>query len=146
MVSFGRSSRDPVPVQPPKVYLRQTPLWSQAERILDVAAREDAPAPSMLVLDANAITAYQLKEGRWRPDHALPVTHTRAWPRDLRGRIVRQGGGSFDAYLPGVVCHATENTAAIMDSHASDYQLAIGYETIELRTQVDTTHDFVTDF
>jgi len=144
MVSFARSSRDPVPVQPPKVYLRKTLLWSQAEQILDVAAREDAPAPSMLVLDANAITAYQLKEGRWRPDHALPVTHTRAWPRDLRGRIVRQGGGSFDAYLPGVVCHATENTATIMDCHASDDPWPIGPEQFGLRAMIDPTRDFFT--
>ena len=71
--------------------LRKIPLWSQPDRILDVAVIDGNPA-RMLVLDANGVTAYRLQDNRWQPEQSLSIVHSRPWPRDLRGRLILARG------------------------------------------------------
>lgn len=108
MVALPRPAVPPLEPEAATMVLRKTPLWSQPERILDVAVIDGSPTRT-LVLDANAVTSYRLQDSRWQPEQALPVTHSRAWPRDLRGRLVlgKDREHVFDAYLPGVHCRGS---------------------------------------
>ena len=62
--------------------LRRIPLWSQPERILDVAVIDGNPA-RMLVLDANGVTSYRLQDNHWQlgtiaSDHPLAAVAARS--------------------------------------------------------------------
>jgi hypothetical protein len=78
--------------------LEKTLLLEDPEQILDAASAE----PSLLVLHSSRISRYVQRNGRWEPQEsaALPL---KAWPRDLRGRLILQNR-SFLAYLPGTIC------------------------------------------
>ncbi len=112
MVSLPRSAVLAVEPAAAAMVLREVSLWSQTERILDLAVIEGNPA-RMLVLDANGVTSYRMQESRWLVEQALPITHSRPWPRDLRGRLVVRGeeDNLFDAYLPGVYCRGSASLA-----------------------------------
>lgn len=82
------------------VTLEKTLLWEQITPILDVAWSED----EMLILDPDRVAVCRRHEGHWELEHNALVTHAKPWPRDLRGRLRRDGGG-FAVYMPGVTCH-----------------------------------------
>ena len=92
MVSLPRSAVLAVEPAAAAMELREVSLWSQPERILDVAVIEGNPA-RMLVLDANSVTFYRMQESRWLVEQSLPIAHSRPWPRDLRGRLVLRRDG-----------------------------------------------------
>ena len=105
--------------------LRKTPLWSQPERILDMAVLEGDPA-HMLVLDSRGVLFYRLQDGRWQAEQSLAITHSRPWPRDFRGRLVLRKERFFDAYLPGVFCRSTTTSPLAMTCYDSDDTWPIG--------------------
>jgi hypothetical protein len=109
--------------------IREVSLWSQPEPILDVAVIEGNPA-LMLVLDAHSVTLYRMQESRWLVEQALPLTHSRPWPRDLRGRLVWRTDGDnshlFDAWLPGVYCRGSGSAALAMTCFESNDSWPIG--------------------
>ena len=78
MVSLPRSASLSVEPEAAAVVLRRIPLWSQPERILDVAVIDGNPA-RMLVLDANGATSYRLQDNRWQMEQSFPVAHSRPW-------------------------------------------------------------------
>jgi hypothetical protein len=129
MVSVPRpegslASHDSVPLS-----LRKLPLWAQEERILDVAVLEENPAPTQIaVLDAQHVTVYRLQGGKWQQQQALNLTHTRPWPRDLRGRLVPATDHLFDVYLPGAFCRSTTGTVLALTCRESDdpWPLVVG--------------------
>src|SRR2546426_6488050 len=85
MVSLARPETLPVTRETPAVVIHKALLWSQPDRILDVAVIDGNPA-HMAVLDANGVNIFKLQATRWQPEQSLPVTHSHPWPRDLRGR------------------------------------------------------------
>lgn len=93
----------PLPLEqsPAALALRRTLLWSQPEPILDVIALGDG---GLLVLGRDKLSLYRMQERKWQLAGAAPLTHSRPWPRDLRGRLVIQPDGSLRAYLPGAQC------------------------------------------
>ncbi len=99
----GDGAKQPVPAA---MAVRKTPLWSQANRILDVATPTSNP-PRLLVLSAGGASLYRAQEGRWQLEQPLPVAHARPWPRDLRGRLLPASDHVFDLYLPGVSCRSS---------------------------------------
>jgi hypothetical protein len=105
MVSVPRRGT-PVPAQDlPPMSLRKIPLWRQQTQILDVVVLEEAASPTRLaVLDPDAVTLYRSSNGQWREEQRFPITHSRTWPRDLRGRLWLRPDHGLDAYLPGAVC------------------------------------------
>jgi hypothetical protein len=121
MVSLPRTA--PLSIEPAvtALVLHKTSLWSQQERILDVAVIEGNPV-RMLVLDANGVTSYRSQDGRWQPEQSLPVAHLRPWPRDLRGRLIlgKDKDHFFDVYLPGVHCRSTAIAPPAMTCSESD--------------------------
>jgi hypothetical protein len=107
------SWKRPMPAGTPAgsiVTLEKKLLWEQDEQILDVAVLPRG----ILVLSPSRI--------RLRGDSAtqsLPVASPRPWPRDLRG-LLRVNGGSFKAYLPGVVCSGAVEPALTLECHSGD--------------------------
>jgi hypothetical protein len=86
--------------------IRKTLLWSDENRILDVAVINSNP-PNMIVLEPERIALLRLQNGQWQPQQFLSLVHVRPWPRDLRGRLILRKDHLFDAYLPGVYCRST---------------------------------------
>lgn len=90
------------------VTIRKIPVWVQEDRILDVAVLEEASAPTHIaVLDPEKVALYRWRDGKWQQEQALPVTHSRTWPRDMRGRLILRQDHLFDIYLPGVFCQSS---------------------------------------
>jgi hypothetical protein len=101
--------------------LRKIPFWSQKERILDVAVLEEAGGPSHIaVLDPEKISLYKFTGDRWQQEQSLPVSHSQAWPQDLRGRIVLRQDHLFDIYLPGVFCQSSGSAPLNLVCRVSD--------------------------
>ena len=83
----------------PAVAIDMRPLFSQRRPILDVLD----VASQRIVLDAAAVSVYSRSDTGWRLDHATPISAPIPWPRDVRGRLVRQGD-SVTAQLPALAC------------------------------------------
>jgi hypothetical protein len=121
--------------------LRRIPLWSQSERILDVAVADGNPA-RMWVLDANGVTSYRLQDNHWQPEQSLPIVHSRPWPRDLRGRLVRGKDNLLDAYLPGVLCRSSTGASPAMTCYDSDDPWPLGTDLSSLNASFTSTRNF----
>jgi hypothetical protein len=141
MVSLPRSAPLSVEPEAAAVVLRKIPLWSQPERILDVAVMDGNPA-RMLVLDANGVTSYRLQDNHWQTEQAFPIAHSRPWPRDLRGRLVPSKDNLFEAYLPGVHCRSSAGTPAAMACYDSDESWPIGTDLSNLNASFTSTRNF----
>jgi len=74
----------------------------------------------MAVLDGSKVSLLHLEKGKWQKDQELPVQHDRAWPRDLRGRLVVGKDHLLDAYLPGVFCQTVQHGAMTLECAARD--------------------------
>ena len=122
MVSVPRSGRPGVASESMPITLRKTPIWTQDERILDVAVLEENGAASRIaVLGAEDVSVYRVQNGKWQAEQTLSVTHSKSWPRDLRGRLVPAADHTLSAYLPGVICRIGITAApSNMTCHASD--------------------------
>jgi len=131
MVSLPRPETQPVAHEAAPLTLRKTPLWSQEDRILDVAVLDGNPS-HMLVLDSNGVTVYTLHDGRWQPEQSIAMTHTRPWPRDLRGRLVLRKDHLFDAFLPGVFCRSTTSAPLAVNCYESDDPWPLGADQLTL--------------
>jgi hypothetical protein len=96
----GSAGRDSVPLS-----LRKIPLYVQNEPILDIAVLEESSIPTRVaVLDPEKVSWYRMGNEGWQLEQALTITHTRPWPRDLRGRLIASHDHSLTVYLPGVSC------------------------------------------
>ncbi len=125
MVSAPRST-EAVPLQSgPVVAIRQHRLWSQDERILDVAVLPVSQA-HMVVLDAANATLYKMSDDRWVMEQQMPVPRPGAWPRDLRGRVLAGRDHLFDAYLPGIVCRSSATPPLVLGCVPGDDPWPIG--------------------
>ena len=94
-------------------------LWSDDNRILDVAVIDGSPA-HMIVLEGERIALYRSQNSQWQQEQVLPVVHVRPWPRDLRGWLILRKDHLFDAYLPGVYCRSTATAPLTVSCDDSD--------------------------
>ena len=121
MVSIRRSDAASFAAETAEFAIRKTALWSQRERILDVAVLEEAASPTHLaVLDPDKVALYRLADGRWQTEHTMVVSHSHPWPRDMRGRLVLRQDHLLDAYLPGVFCQTPNSAPLTLACHESD--------------------------
>jgi hypothetical protein len=118
-------------------------LWSQDTRILDVAVIDGNPS-NMLVLDDSNVGVYRLQGVRWQEEQLLPMTHSKPWPRDLRGRLVLRKDHLFDAYLPGVYCKSTAGAPLAMSCYESDDPWPVGTDQAVLSAFFAPTRNFFT--
>jgi hypothetical protein len=120
-VTQARTGVGGLTLEGPAITLRRTPLWSQDERILDIATVEANGVPLyMVVLDSTKVGVYRQQEGRWQLEQALPISHARVWPRDMRGRLFLRKDHLFDAYLPGVFCSSSGAAPLTMTCRESE--------------------------
>jgi hypothetical protein len=109
-------ARDSVPLN-----LNKIPLWTQDEPILDIAVLEENPTPAQIaVLDPERVSMYRMQGGKWQLQQALELSHSKPWPRDLRGRLIPGRDHLFDAYLPGVTCAASSTAPLTLICRDSD--------------------------
>ena len=143
MVSLPRSAPLPVEPEAAAVVLRKIPLWSQPERILDVAVTGSNPA-RLLVLDGNGVKSYRLQDNRWQLEQSLPIVHSHPWPRDLRGRLVLANSKDlvFEAYLPGVHCRSLANAPPAMTCYDGDDPWPVGSDLSVLNASFTSTRNF----
>lgn len=120
IVTAPRSQTAAAALNGPLVAIRKTPLWSQDSPILDIAQVQAGAEPHMIVLDPAAILLYKMTAGRWTPEQQFAIPHVRAWPRDIRGRLVLARDHLFDAYLPGVVCASTAKPPLTVNCRPGD--------------------------
>jgi hypothetical protein len=143
MVSLPRPETQSVEPEAAAMVLRRVPLWSQHERILDVATIEGNPA-RMVVLDSNGLVLYRQQEGHWLPEQSVPIAHSRPWPRDLRGRLALRKDHLLDAYLPGVFCRSTSSAPLAMTCYDSDEPWPIGTDLFSLNAPSVASRNFFT--
>lgn len=147
MVSLPRSAVLAVEPAVAAMVLREVSLWSQPERILDVAVIGGNPA-RMLVLDAKGVTSYRMQDVRWLVEQSLPIAHARPWPRDMRGRLVWHSDGDkdkdhlFDAYLPGVHCRSSGGDSPAMTCFESNDPWPIGADLFSRSVSFTSSRNF----
>jgi hypothetical protein len=143
MVSPPRSAPLSVEPEAAAMVLRRIPLWSQPERILDVAVAAGNPA-RLLVLDGGELTSYRFQDNRWQLEQSLPIAHSRTWPRDLRGRLILANNKDlvFEAYLPGVHCRSSANGPSAMTCYDSDDPSPVGSDLAILNATFASTRNF----
>ncbi len=121
LVSFPREGAATFTRETTPVTVREIPLWTQEERILDVVVLEEDNAPKHIaVLGSDAVSLYRQQNGKWQPEQALAITHARPWPRDLRGRLLPARDHLLDVYLPGVYCRSTTGLPLTLNCRESD--------------------------
>ena len=118
-------------------------LWSQDNRILDVAVIDGNPS-NMLVLDESNVGVYRLQGVRWQQEQLLPVTHSKPWPRDVRGRLVLRKDHLFDVHLPGVYCKSTAGAPLTMSCYVSDDPWPLGTDQAVLSAFFAPSRNFFT--
>jgi hypothetical protein len=84
------------------VVLQLRPIIAQANPILDAVII----GRRLLVLDPSAVTLYEGAIGGWRQVASYPVATSAPWPRDVRGRLVVDGG-TWEALIPGASCRGS---------------------------------------
>ena len=111
LVALPRSSTG-TPFAPAlPITLKKTLLFAQEQPMLDVALVE-IPGGSRLIVLGNGVVVYlspsgSKSAGRWELETSLPIAHSRAFPRDLRGRLLLRRDHLFDVYLPGTFCRSS---------------------------------------
>ncbi len=98
MVSAPRVEGPAMPRDSVPLSLRKIPLWTQEERILDVAVLEENVSPTRIaVLDAEKVSLYRSQGGKFAAKDHL-----------------------FDVYLPGVLCRSTTSVPLSLGCQESD--------------------------
>ena len=99
--------------------IHKTLLWTDEKRILDVALVNSSPQ-HMIVLEPESVVLAKFQDSRWQQEQSLPLSHSRPWPRDLRGRLTLRKDHLFDAYLPGIFCRSTMTAPMAVSCFESD--------------------------
>jgi hypothetical protein len=121
MVSTLRSGRFAAARDSMPITLNKTLLWTQTDRILDVAIAEENSTPTRIaVLSPENVSFYRWAGGKWQGEQVLPISHSKPWPLDLRGRLVLTKDQLLDAYLPGVICHSNAGRTLAMNCKEGD--------------------------
>jgi hypothetical protein len=141
MISVPRPAVTAAEPQASAMVLHKTTLWTQQERILDIAVTEGNPA-HMIVLDGNGVMLYRLEDRRWQPEQSLPITHSHLWPRDLRGRLALRKDHWFDVYLPGVSCRSTAGSPLAMTCSDNDNPWPTGTDQLGLNAPYTASRNF----
>ena len=119
MVATPRSGRSAVEHSPAALTIHKTLLWTDENRILDVGLVNGSPQ-HMILLEPESVVLSKLQDGRWQQEQSLHLSHSRPWPRDLRGRLALPKDHLFDAYLPAIFCRSTATTPLAINCFESD--------------------------
>jgi hypothetical protein len=143
MVSMPRSSLAGVEHSAAALTIHKTPLWTDENRILDLAVVNGSPQ-HMIVLEPERVLLLKFQDGRWQSEQALPITHSRPWPRDLRGRLALRKDHLLDAFLPGIVCRSSATAPLALNCYESDDPWPLGTDQSGLSAFFTPTRNFFT--
>jgi hypothetical protein len=105
LISVPRSQPGTPFVAALPIVLKTTLLFAQEQPILDIAPVEMPGGSRLIVLGDGTVAIYVHQganpAGHWELESSAPIAHSRAFPRDLRGRLLLRRDHLFDAYLPG---------------------------------------------
>jgi hypothetical protein len=111
LVSVSRSPTGTTFAAALPIILKTTLLFAQEQPMLDVALIEMPGGSRLSVLGDGTVAIYRQQgtnpAGRWELEASLPITHSRTFPRDLRGRLLLRRDHLFDVYLPGTFCRSS---------------------------------------
>jgi hypothetical protein len=143
MVSMPRSSPATVESSAAPLAIRKTLLWTDENRMLDVAVVSGNPQ-HMIVLEAENVVLLKFQDGRWQPEQSMSILHSHPWPRDLRGRLVLRKDHLFDAFLPGVFCRSSTAAPLTLNCYDSDDPWPLGADQSGLSAFFAPTRNFFT--
>lgn len=106
------------------IVLKTTLLFAQEQPMLDVALVEMPGGSRLLVLNDGMVAIYRQQgvnpAAHWELEASLPITHTRVFPRDLRGRLLLRRDHLFDVYLSGTFCRSSAAAPLTITCNDSD--------------------------
>jgi hypothetical protein len=143
MVSVPRSNPAGVGHSTAPLTIRKTLLWTDENRILDLAV-VNGSAQHMIVLQPESVVLLKFQDGRWQPEQSLSISHSRPWPRDLRGRLILRKDHLFDAFLPGLFCGSSTTAPLVMSCYESDDPWPLGTDQSGLSAFFTPTKNFFT--
>jgi hypothetical protein len=118
----------------PSLSLELQPILAEREIMLDVLPVADR----LLVLSPDAVTL-RARDSNAPSAQSARIATSRAWPRDVRGRL-RLTPKGFDAFLPGVVCRGTITPLAVVCADENEsWPLAIDNAGISANRNYFTT-------
>jgi hypothetical protein len=135
--NFAGSTRDT-----PAIALNKLLLWSSDSQILDALVINGASR--MVVLYPGRIQFYRVQSDHWVEDLGFPVSHSRPWPRDLRGRLFLRKDRSVEAHLPGEICQSNPAGPLSVNCREADDPWPIGTEQYPLNAFFAQSRNFFT--
>jgi hypothetical protein len=106
------------------IVLKTTLVFAHEQPMLDVALVDMPGGARLLVLNDGTVAIYHQRgpnpAGRWELETSLSITHSRIFPRDLRGRLLLRRDHLFDVYLPGTFCRTTSSAVASLTLTCND--------------------------
>lgn len=111
--------------------------------MLDFALVDMPGGSRLIVLEADAVAVYRHQgaipsaaspgavsptgpnsagnsTGGWELEASLPISHSRPFPRDLRGRLLLRRDHLLDVYLPGTFCRTNSSVGAPLTIACND--------------------------
>jgi hypothetical protein len=148
MVSFPRPTTSGQFSSSQPVTVKAIFLISLEQPILDAAIIDMPSGARLLVLTSSVVAIYHHPtldtSSRWELETSLPITHTRAFPRDLRGRLFLRRDHLFDVYLPGTFCQSTSTAPLALNCTNSDNPWPLTPDDSSLRAFFTPTRNFFT--
>ena len=124
LISVPRSQPGTPFVAALPIVLKTTLLFAQEQPILDIAPVEMPGGSRLIVLGDGTVAIYAHQganpAGHWELESSASVAHSRAFPRDLRGRLLLRRDHLFDAYLPGTFCRTNSIAPAPLTLTCND--------------------------
>jgi len=129
MVSLPRSPMGTPFIPALPIVLKATLLFAQEQPMLDVALVEMPGGSRLLVLDEGMVAIYRHQGANpaganparaWEFETSSPIVHSRAFPRDVRGRLLLRRDHLFDAYLPGTFCRSNSSAPLLVCNDTDD--------------------------
>jgi len=129
MVSLPRSPTGTPFAAAMPIVLKATLLFAQEQPMLDVSLVEMPGGSRMIVLDDRMVAIYRHQGANpagpnparaWELETSSPIAHSRAFPRDVRGRLLLRRDHLFDAYLPGTFCRSNSSAVAPLSLICND--------------------------
>ena len=106
------------------IILKTTLLFAQEQPMQDLALVEMPGGSRLLVLNDGTVAIYHHHganaAGQWELEASLPITHSRIFPRDLRGRLLLRRDHLFDVHLPGTFCRTASSAVAPLTLTCND--------------------------
>ena len=148
LVSLPRSpSGTPFTAALPTV-LKTVLLFTREQPVLDVAQVEMPGGSRLLVLDGTMVAIYRHQAadsaGRWDLEASLPIAHSRAFPRDLRGRLLLRRDHLFDVYLPATYCRSSSVAPLTLTCNDSDDPWPLTSDDASVRAFFTASRNFFT--